>query len=71
VAGSVIQGGTLDVEATGLPPSAAGGRGNRVGPCKDTASLVRSVCGSWAFRWQAQYRALVRLVNTRSQEVSS
>jgi long-chain fatty acid transport protein len=49
VAGEVIYGGTLDVEATSVLPPALGGRGNLVGEYKNTASLVLSVYGNWMF----------------------
>lgn len=49
VAGSVIYGGTLDVDATSALPPALGGRGNLAGEYRNTASIVLSVYGNWAF----------------------
>lgn len=49
IAGSVIYGGTLEVEATGTLPPALGGRGSLVGEYRSTAAVVLSVYGSWAF----------------------
>ena len=49
IAGSVISGGTLDVEKTSVLPPALGGRGNLVGEYRNTAAVVLSVYGNWAF----------------------
>jgi len=49
IAGSVIYGGTLDVESTSVLPPALGGRGNLVGEYRDTAAVVLSTYGNWAF----------------------
>lgn len=49
VAGSVIYGGTLDVESTSALPPALGGRGNLVGEYRNTAAVVLSVYCNWAF----------------------
>jgi len=49
IAGSVICGGTLDVESTSALPPALGGRGNLVGEYRNTAAVVLSAYGNWAF----------------------
>jgi len=49
IAGSVIYGGTLDVESTSALSPALGGRGSLVGEYRNTAAVVLSVYGNWAF----------------------
>jgi long-chain fatty acid transport protein len=49
ISGAVLYGGTLDVNQTSALPPALGGRGNLVGEYRNTASIVVSVYGSWAF----------------------
>jgi len=49
VAGEFLYGGTLDVDKSSALPPTLGGRGNLVGSYDDTASLIVSVYGNWAF----------------------
>ncbi len=49
IAGELLYGGTLDVDVQGQLSPALGGRGNLVGSFDNTAALVVSVYGNWAF----------------------